>query len=356
MKVIESFNANDALAAGLDHLLIDGAYEPSRNGRVLVSRTPVTTITHRPRERVLFSALRDANPFFHVMEAVWMLCGRDDVALPAKYAKQLELYSDDGNTLNGAYGARWRSHFGFDQLEDIIRELQENPSSRRCVLSMWDGNEDLQSAANGSKDVPCNTHIYFRVAPHGLDMTVCCRSNDAVWGAHGANVVHFSFLLEYVANCIGVRVGRMYQVSNNYHIYADREDVKRLLDTVGARLYVPDQRYHSLRPSAFGACTGGAERSVRAAWVGSAQTILHHALEGNARDLYRNVHDFGSAADPFLAQTVIPLAAAHEAYKAGAHEDAARIASQIEAPDWNVACLEWFQRRKDWGRAAGSQA
>ena len=38
-----------------------------------------------------------------------------------------------------------------------------------------------------SKDVPCNTHAYFAINAEGsLDLTVCNRSNDLVWGCLGA--------------------------------------------------------------------------------------------------------------------------------------------------------------------------
>ena len=352
MKVIHSTNPNNALEAGLFHLLHAGVREDSRNGAVLVAPTPVVTLTSMPRQRVLFSSLRDANPFFHVMEAVWMLCGRNDVALPARYAKQLELYSDDGTTLNGAYGHRWRNHFGFDQLQDIIAELTINPTSRRCVLSMWDGSEDLQAAANGSKDVPCNTHIYFRLNQGAVDMTVSCRSNDAVWGAHGANVVHFSFLQEYVANCLTRAVGTLYQVSNNYHVYAEREDVKRLIgDDKEDLAYKDDNRYmQGVYTSAYPVISGGSLPAVRQAWHDLAERILNTALEGKVRDQYASLRPDGSihATDPFLAKVVAPLAAAHEAYKAGEHVEALRYVSEIEAPDWKVGCAEWLYRRWNW--------
>ncbi len=358
MKVISSTNPNGALLKGLDHLLLSGTLEDSRNGPVLVSQSPVTTVTAKPRQRVLFSALRDANPFFQVMEAVWMLCGRNDVALPAVYAKQLQLYSDDGARLNGAYGHRWRNHFGFDQLEELISELSTNPKTRRCVLSMWDGHEDLQAAAAGSLDVPCNTHIYFRVNPSGaLDMTVCCRSNDAVWGAHGANVVHFSFLLEYIADCLGCQVGIMYQVSNNYHIYTERDDVKRLVTMTapgdvndlahGISNYAVDDRYLSLRTTTYPVITAGTSLERRQEWHKNAELILEAALVGHVRGLRRSM-ELMPASDPFLREIVLPLAAAHEAYKEGDHSSAWSLASEIAAPDWRTACIEWMQRRKTW--------
>jgi hypothetical protein len=56
-----------------------------------------------------------------------------------------------------------------------------------------------------------------------LDMTVTNRSNDMLWGAYGANAVHFSYLQEFVAAAIGVPVGTYYQVSNNLHVYTQNE-------------------------------------------------------------------------------------------------------------------------------------
>jgi hypothetical protein len=50
-------------------------------------------------------------------------------------------------------------------------------------------------------------------------MTVCCRSNDMLWGAYGANAVHMSVLQEYVATMVGVEMGEYRQVSDSFHIY-----------------------------------------------------------------------------------------------------------------------------------------
>src|SRR4051812_24359480 len=71
---------------------------------------PEPVITHyaRPLERVLFSPDRDANPFFHFFEALWMLAGRDDVEFLAALLPRMQEFSDDGVRLAGAYGYRWK--------------------------------------------------------------------------------------------------------------------------------------------------------------------------------------------------------------------------------------------------------
>lgn len=195
-----------------------GVREETRNGPALVIPEPVMTIYERPMERVLLDLTRDVNPFFHLMKSLWMLSGRRDVASLDPFIGTLKKYSDDGETYHGAYGYRWRHFFGHDQLSEIIQILRDDPTTRRAVLTMWDPDADL---GGSSKDHPCNTQIYFRVTGGVLDMTICCRSNDAIWGAYGANAVHMSVLQEFMAAASGLVVGRMYQLSNNLHAYVD---------------------------------------------------------------------------------------------------------------------------------------
>jgi thymidylate synthase len=146
-----------------------------------------------------------------------MLAGRRDLASLAHYNSRMSKYSDDGTVLHGAYGWRWRRRFYCDQVDAAVRTLLDCPTSRRVVIAMWDPAErvsgdtpergDLEMVANDGADVPCNTHLYFDVQDGRLNMTVCNRSNDLVWGMLGANYVHFSILHEYVANAVSLPLG-----------------------------------------------------------------------------------------------------------------------------------------------------
>lgn len=248
MYHIQAMNVNQALCDGLWWLAVSGVKEESRNGPVIVSPCPVTTTYLNIRDRVLFAPIRNANPFFHLFEALWMLQGRNDLAFPMFFNSRFKEYSDDGLTLHGAYGYRWRYKFGYDQVAWLIDELKNNVTTRRAVLSMWySGSEcepvdnDLNIAAQGGKDVPCNTHAYFDRRYDRLNMTVCCRSNDIWWGAYGANAVHFSMLLEYMAARVGCEPGVYRQISNNYHIYPEVLPWKEDLRTLAA--HCDDNRY-----------------------------------------------------------------------------------------------------------------
>ena len=240
-------NVNDAfysLVQGFDGGHYNVKTCDSRNGPVLMIDEPVIVTYTHPQERVLRNPVRDCNPFFHLYESLWMLAGSNDVTQLAYYVKKMLDYSDDGKTQNGAYGYRWRHAHnkpaasrthgefeGTDQLNILIEHLKNKPESRRAVLQMWNVEDDLLKI-DSSKDVCCNLSVMFSIRQaqgtgdeypqdlmRWLDMTVTNRSNDLVWGMLGANFVHFTMLQEYVADCLGVHVGKYHQITNNLHIY-----------------------------------------------------------------------------------------------------------------------------------------
>lgn len=324
-------NVQDAYLQGIDLVEREGIEEETRNGPALVVPWPVVTVYQNPVERVLIDPGRDANPFFHLMESIWMLAGRDDVASIVPFLGNLRKFSDDGSRFHGAYGDRWR-HAGRigqrDQLAEIVRLLRRNPFDRRVVLQMWDCDLDL---AQEGVDFPCNTHVYFRAVdtgevghPPALDMTVMCRSNDAIWGAYGANAVHFSVLQEFVASACGMQIGTMYQLSNNLHAYLDVISAKPAPDEAFAHLYdghlVPTRLFAMTPETPVGELLDGLEAFWdRSGRVGGTFTQGGLQTLSRARD-------------------------AHAAFKMGDYELARQHALDIPGRDWSRACREWIDR------------
>jgi thymidylate synthase len=223
--VITAKNVNHAFKSAWWWMRVAGLRENSRNGPVLVAPGPVVTEYKRPWERVLWNPKRDANPVFHLMECVWMMAGEDKVDWLSQFNARIETYANDG-VVHGAYGHRWRSKW-MDQLPEIVNILKKDPYSRQAVLQMWSADSDL---LGDWKDRPCNTNAYFDLRGGRLNMTVCCRSNDMLWGAYGANAVHFSFLQEVLAHELRVDLGVYRQMSNNFHVYTDLPMVQDFLE------------------------------------------------------------------------------------------------------------------------------
>ncbi|UQS95123.1 thymidylate synthase [Pseudanabaena phage Pam3] len=324
MITIDARNVNYALHAGAELIRQLGVQSPSRNGPVLVAPEPVTTVYQKPDERVMLHPERDANPFFHLYEALWMLAGRNDLAPLKEYVARMADFSDDGGkTQPGAYGYRWRRHFKMDQIAWAVSRLQADPNDRRVVIQMWDANTDIPAADAGGKDVPCNLMLLPAVREGRLDITVFCRSNDMIWGAYGANAVHFSFLQEYMARCLGLPVGRYFQIANNFHAYLATLDKAQTAWPFGTG----GDPYTRGNARPFPICDGRLNKA-------EFKEDLGMFMEDPARVGIRS---------PFLKRVALPMVMSHRCWKREKNLGAAlEILNQM--PEW----CDWKQAGELW--------
>jgi hypothetical protein len=347
MLVLNVRNVHQALPKGLWTLKAWGKRTPSRNGECITATLPVTTVYQQPLERVLFHPERNANPFFHLFESLWMLSGCNDVQYVEFFNSRMREFSDDGWTFHGAYGYRWRWQWQRDQLKILIALLRAEPNTRRAVLQIWDPVADLHPTEAG-KDLPCNQQCFFRVREGRLDMTVTCRSNDIIWGAYGANAVHFSFLHEYVALQMGVVVGKMYQVSNDFHAYSD------LFDELAEKIGEDSDPFRKLPQCPYSAGEVSAELPLIVE-PGKFDLRLGMFIAWS-RALINKFPNVGEDvvgqpfSEPFLDYVAVPAFLAYLAQKDRTKQDryarAITLASTITATDWRKACVEWLQRRQ----------
>ena len=323
MRSILARGVSEALYIGQQALLSSGRHVETRKGAALEFDTPVMTTYTHSRERVLFYPERDANPYFHLMESLWMLAGRNDVPGIRGFNGKMDTYSDDGKTFHGAYGHRWRNWFGKDQLQEVMFRLSTYRNDRRAVLGIWDAHLDLVQTNDG-KDYPCNTQIYFWERRGELNMTVTNRSNDMIWGAYGANAVHMSVLLEYMATMLGYAVGTYYQFSNNLHAYTD---VLKKLEGMQAD-YEP---YLTLAEDGLS--------YNPPALVDDPDTFDQELQEwflDEARVTYNNI---------YLGTTCGNMRKSWRFWKSKNYQNAFHCANAIEDRAWRKACIEWLQRR-----------
>jgi len=328
--------------------------QPSRNGEVLRIMEPVTITYTRPWERVLMSSGRDCNPFFHLFESLWMLAGKNDVESLAYFNSGMANYSDNGKIFHGAYGDRWRNwpvadfssktgipaYVYMDQLKEIIQELKADRHSRRVVLQMWDPPRDL---GRETKDKPCNLVVTFDirdetsdmrpivVVPY-LDMTVFNRSNDLIWGSLGANVVHFSFLQEFLAAKLDIHPGHYHQISNNLHTYLNKFEPSKWLDseyTSRDWYAVTDKVHHTqLNDLEFPEVEKFVEEWQK-------PSVWDHA---------------------FLQTTAYPMMQAFRFHKNRDYNNAFSAIRAVKDDDWRDAGYQWLSKRRRWYEARQDQA
>jgi hypothetical protein len=283
-----------------------------------------------PCRNVLFDERRDANPFFHYIEAMWIIMGREDTKVLSHVLPRMLDYSDNGESFHGAYGYRLRNGFGFDQIEVAIHILKEKPTTRQVVLSIWSPLEDLGTK---TKDMPCNDMIMLKVRRGRLNMTVNNRSNDAVLGCYGANAVQFSMLLMYLAARLGLSVGTYTQVSDSFHVYEDNPYWQAFgpapKEPLSSNLY--DRIGHF---NLFEDQTARVDDELRTFFAAAEKSIAMKT--------------------PMPNVTLLQTRAAHDAacmwnslylHRAGDPAGAAVWSRSIRSPDWQLACLGWLQRR-----------
>lgn len=165
-------------------------------------------------ERTIFLSGRGWNPAFAIVEAAWVVSGRNDVEPLKHFIGSYDQFSDDGQTLHGAYGYRLRQHFKHDQIEAAIDELTSSPASRRVVMTLY-APDDL---GLDSKDIPCNTQVTLRRVGGRLEMTVFNRSND-LWLGVPYNWFVFRVLQHLIADRLGISCGVQRHVSSCVHLY-----------------------------------------------------------------------------------------------------------------------------------------
>lgn len=345
MLIVKSRNPHEALPEVVRLIRRSGIRNESRNGAVTVLPEPVSIHYMRPTERVMFWEERDANPFFHLLEAIWMLAGRRDVRFPAQIVSTMKNFSDDGESFHGAYGYRWRNHFGIDQIVSVAEALRRNPTCRRQVVAMWDGEADGNHPDfSTAKDLPCNLAITFQCDPrttpaerHRLNMTVFNRSNDAIWGALGANCVHFSILQEVIARACDFDVGWYEQVSANLHMYDNDASIRcQSLSDKAHDPYRERQKYES------------PYRSAVTAFPIEFEDLSHFLMECEAFCQNPEISSFDSK---FLSRVVKPMYHTIMTWKnkknSRRKEHAMDVSQQIGTPvnDWRLAAQEWMKRR-----------
>lgn len=165
-------------------------FESSPRGKPIRELIASSFTLTDPRNRLIVSPTRAVNYGFAVGELCWYLRGDNDLDTMCYYNKRMSQFSNDGQTINSAYGnrifkTRWYASndmMDVSQFDNIIDELKADPHSRRAVIHINEPHDLWHAVKNGSKDVPCTMSLQFLIRDRRLHMHALMRSNDVVWG------------------------------------------------------------------------------------------------------------------------------------------------------------------------------
>lgn len=218
---------------------------PRGRGVIEIDSPSVFTLTD-PRRPLITTPVRAANYRFGMAEACWIAAGSNDLKSLTRHVTRMSEFSDDGDTLWGAYGPRV-----VGQLPHVIETLKRDRDSRQAVITTWrpmvegplvDGYENTilleniggmngntpidvppnwDGASWRSKDVPCTVGWHFMIRKDKLNLTVFMRSNDA-WLGTPYDLLSFTTIQRCVASILEVDVGVYNHVVSNLHLYTDQ--------------------------------------------------------------------------------------------------------------------------------------
>ena len=198
-----------------------------------------------PRSRLSRSKSR-SRVFSALGECLWYLSGSNELEHIQYYIDGYHEFSDDGKTLNGAYGARiFRSGRGEsrdkpdDQWQRVIDTLRNREGSRNAIIQIY-ANEDGEK---GSKDIPCTCTLQFVIRKKLLHLHVHMRSNDVVLG-FPHDIFAFTMMQEIAARELDVEVGSYQHSVSSLHLYDDSDN---LPSRTMARKFV-DEGFHDIKP------------------------------------------------------------------------------------------------------------
>jgi len=155
-----------------------------------------------------------------VAEMMWFLSGgRNTNDWLNSKTKIWESFTTEEGDIETAYGYRWRKHFGRDQINELVKLLQKDPSSRHGVVVTWDPSDD-GLLGKPKKNVPCPYTFTVNIIGGRLHLHNIIRSNDMILGAP-TDAAGFAFLALVLAQKLKVEPGIYTHSISNAHIYED---------------------------------------------------------------------------------------------------------------------------------------
>lgn len=190
----------------------NGKTNPSRDGDVVGELINAVIVIEDPTRNIVTSSIRKMPVRYAVGELLWYLSGSNRLSDIANFSKAWENLSDDGETVNSAYGHRIFEQFGFDQWELVKSKLISDPLSRQAVIHIKDASN------KPTKDTPCTCSLQFFIRDGALHLTVYMRSND-LWLGFPYDVFSFTCMQIKMAFELGVNIGTYTHIAGSLHMY-----------------------------------------------------------------------------------------------------------------------------------------
>ena len=163
-----------------------------------------------------------------IHELIWFLQGSTNISYLKENGVSIwDEWADENGDLGPVYGAQWRSwpdgnNGSIDQIQNLINSINQNPDSRRHIVSAWNPAEVDNMALP-----PCHSLFQFYVANGELSCQLYQRSADIFLGVP-FNIASYALLTHMIAQVCNLKVGEFVHTLGDAHLYTNHLDQAKL--------------------------------------------------------------------------------------------------------------------------------
>ena len=134
-----------------------------------------------------------------IYELLWFLNGDTNIKYLKDHGVSIwDEWADENGELGPIYGHQWRSWKSadgsvVDQISNAVRDIKNNPDSRRIIVSAWNAGEIDKMAL-----APCHALFQFYVVNNKLSCQLYQRSCDVFLGVP-FNIASYALLTHMMA-------------------------------------------------------------------------------------------------------------------------------------------------------------
>lgn len=172
-----------------------------------------------------------------IHELLWFLQGDTNTRYLKENGVRIwdEWAAEDGS-LGPVYGYQWRSwptpdgrHI--DQIAEVIKQIRENPNSRRIIVSAWNPADLPDETVSPQTNVadgrmalaPCHAFFQFYVSDGKLSCQLYQRSADIFLGVP-FNIASYALLTMMIAQVCELEPGDFIHTLGDAHIYTNHQE------------------------------------------------------------------------------------------------------------------------------------
>jgi len=162
-----------------------------------------------------------------IHELLWFLKGSTNIAYLKENGVSIwNEWADAEGNLGPVYGKQWRSWESaegtHDQISDLIKQIKNNPDSRRLLVSAWNVGDIHKMALP-----PCHILFQFYVAEGKLSCQLYQRSADIFLGVP-FNIASYALLTMMIAQVCDLKAGDFVHTLGDAHLYTNHLEQAKL--------------------------------------------------------------------------------------------------------------------------------